>query len=69
MTRHLTVSTLHTKESHRDLKPVRIDHRTVIMVSKNIPDAEAREKFFLKLEENRNKYDTTKYDRSWERHF
>lgn len=46
-------------------KPVRIDHKTVILVNMNIPDDEARMNWLLKMADNKRKFDVSlRWDRS-----
>lgn len=54
-----TIAVLHSEEKSRDnnKKVVRIDAKTVIMVSKSISDKEARENFFLKRDHSLKKHE------------
>lgn len=38
-------------------KAVRIDEKTIIFVDQSVSDEEARNNFFLKIEENRRKFE------------
>lgn len=46
------------KQLANKTKPVRIDAKTIIFVEPSLPDEEARRNFFLKIEENRRKFET-----------
>jgi hypothetical protein len=46
-------------------KFVRIDAKTVIVVNKDRPEAEARAEYLLKIEENRRKFDGREKEKRW----
>ena len=43
--------------AERKMKPVRIDHKTTIFVSTDIPDGEAIRLWKMKIEDNKRKYE------------
>ena len=65
--KHKSIERLCSDEhkSEQVKKQVRIDSKTVIFVPKSIPDNEARENYFLKLEDNARKHDTRLVKTRW----
>lgn len=59
LNRPKTVATFGREENVRErtMKQVQVDKKTWIMVSADIPDDEAREKFYLNQQENQRKFD------------
>jgi hypothetical protein len=64
--RQLAIKTLHDRELSREsrMKPVRIDGKMTIFVSRNIPDDQARSEYLLKIQEKQYKYDIHSRGRS-----
>jgi len=48
----------------KNLRPVRIDSKTVILVSEHVTDEQARSEFLLKAEQNQRRFDYMSSGRS-----
>ena len=65
--RHKLITTFGKEETvkERKMKSVQVDKKTWIMVDTDIPDQEARDRFFLNQEANHRKFETRKDYFKW----